>query len=352
MTKENWKFQQSVLEAGVSHTRAAMVAADHAGQLIATLSAALALERDVRLLQAVRVAGKLKPEEHFAIGQRGGPSLIVNGGKVSPHRRKPDGLPLVDTAAFARDGGPIAHVFRAALIETSASTDATELISSLYAPQLPLRRQIRKVLEWAPILEKAAYAAGAALCASLDDIRATVVSGRLDRENERGDLMVYWWQALAFGNLTLITTSPQARHWLVEMAEQFEWINWTPTFPLVRERSLWLAACAARSVAAFGEPVIEKYWKVLATAREAFTVFDALFGLVAIGLAHPGVAPAILIELKLRRRLLNEPKGIVPIAYDDAIGTLAGERKSEQKEVLDLAGIAWRPKSSRGLVTR
>jgi hypothetical protein len=37
------------------------------------------------------------------------------------------------------------------------------------------------------------------------------------------------------------------------MADQFVWEQWTPTFALVRERTIWLAARAARLAAAFGE---------------------------------------------------------------------------------------------------
>ena len=71
---------------------------------------------------------------------------------------------------------------------------------------------------------------------------------------------------------------------------QFDWINWTPTFTLLRERTVWLAACAARSAAAFGEPVVERYLSPLGRASHPFKIFDALFGLTAIALGNLGLS--------------------------------------------------------------
>ena len=69
--------------------------------------------------------------------------------------------------------------------------------------------------------------------------------------------------------------------WLNVMASQFSWTMWTPTFPLLRERTAWLAACAARPALAFGEPVIGRYLAALSKAEHPMKAFDALFGLVA-----------------------------------------------------------------------
>lgn len=59
------------------------------------------------------------------------------------------------------------------------------------------------------------------------------------------------------GQLALVASSNEARPWLADMANSFVWENWTPSFVLLRERTFWLAAIAARSAAAFGESVVE-----------------------------------------------------------------------------------------------
>ena len=49
-------------------------------------------------------------------------------------------------------------------------------------------------------------------------------------------------------------------------------------FPLMRERTVWLAACAGRSAVAFGEPAIGQYLATLSKAEHPMKAFDALFG--------------------------------------------------------------------------
>ncbi len=88
------------------------------------------------------------------------------------------------------------------------------------------------------------------------------------------------------GHLTLIASSREAQDWLSDMAHAFTWVNWTPSFALVRERTAWLAAAAARSAAAFGPAVAPHYFRALEDARHPTKVFDALLGLVAIACAH------------------------------------------------------------------
>jgi ferredoxin-NADP reductase len=60
-------------------------------------------------------------------------------------------------------------------------------------------------------------------------------------------------------HLTLLCSGSGATPWLSDMAKSFTWTNWTPTFPLVRERTVWLAAAAARSAIAFGAEVVDRY---------------------------------------------------------------------------------------------
>jgi hypothetical protein len=94
------------------------------------------------------------------------------------------------------------------------------------------------------------------------------------------------------------------------MAKRIQWVSWTPTFPLLRERTLWLAACAARSAIAFGIDVVEKYLRVVSHATHPVRVFDALYGLSAIALEDADAARTVLAELRslrdaLKRRYLE-----------------------------------------------
>src|SRR6202043_1893948 len=103
-----------------------------------------------------------------------------------------------------------------------------------------------------------------------------------------------WQLAQAVGQLTLLASSNEARPWLASMAKSFVWENWTPSFVLLRERTFWLAAIAARSAAAFGESVVEGYLRRLSQAKHPMMTFDALFGLTAIALANPSSKASIL----------------------------------------------------------
>jgi hypothetical protein len=62
--------------------------------------------------------------------------------------------------------------------------------------------------------------------------------------------------------------------------------NWTPSFPLVRERSLWLFAIGARAAAEFGPDVLENYATMLDRQTHPAKALDSLTGVVAIGLRH------------------------------------------------------------------
>lgn len=341
-----------------THTAAAEAAADWAGRLMGTLSTICAIRDDPQLRDVLRAAVGADGGGRFAIEEPGVPTwLMVDGPLVAALREKPVGLPCAGMAQLFDGVGPVSNALVEAVDRTSAFTTAADLMRSLYSPTLPDRGTMRLMLGWAPIIEQQAYAAGAALYASIDELRPRVIAaigaGEVPRESS---ILRYWWQMHALANLTIISADLRAQPWLTDMAEQFVWTNWTPTFPLVRERSAWLAACAARSAAAFGEPVVGKYLAALNKTSDPFKVFDALFGLVAIGIGKPAAAKPILAELHVQRRAIDGDisahADIVRMTYDDAIATLSGERTREQTETLEAAGLKWRPKSPHGLATR
>jgi hypothetical protein len=146
-------------------------------------------------------------------------------------------------------------------------------------------------------------------------------------------LHTYWQLVHALGQLTLLASSNEARPWLSSMATSFVWENWTPSFVLLRERTFWLAAIAARSAAAF------------------IMVFDALFGLTAIALANPSLKTPILTELNGLRNAnlaLTRDHAVYLISYESAVRVLSGP-PVEQREFRELH---WRGGSVKGMATR
>ncbi|GLR90541.1 hypothetical protein GCM10007857_72560 [Bradyrhizobium iriomotense] len=81
----------------------------------------------------------------------------------------------------------------------------------------------------------------------MDAIRYDILKSKMNEAR----LAQYWMAMHAMGNAILLSSAPEANPWLSDMAKRIQWVSWTPTFPLLRERTLWLAACAARSAIAF-----------------------------------------------------------------------------------------------------
>jgi hypothetical protein len=157
-------------------------------------------------------------------------------------------------------------------------------------------------------------------------------------------------------HLTLLASSRGAGPWLRDMAKSFTWTNWTPTFPLVRERSVWLAAGAARSAAVFGAEVMPLYLQALAAARHPMKVFDALFGLVAIACAEEGAFEPIVEGIVHRRRATRDhpmPGQIyADMAYQTAAESLRVWAEGSEPPAHILARLNWRADGRGSLATR
>jgi hypothetical protein len=165
------------------------------------------------------------------------------------------------------------------------------------------------------------------------------------------NMHTYWQLVHALGQLTLVASSNEARPWLASMANSFVWDNWTPSFVLLRERTFWLAAIAARSAAAFGESVVEDYLRRLSQAKHPMMVFDALFGLTAIALANPSSKAPILTALsglRVANLALARDHDVYLISYESAVRVLSG-RPVEQRVFRELH---WRTGSPKGMATR
>lgn len=269
---------------------AAEAAGADVAQLIATVSLALAAEGDAGLREALRQASDCPSDRPLILQLPGVPAALEIGpGALSRPLRvdRTSGAPQLEVLASADSE------LRARLAEGCAKTEpiARGLLMSFFLPgSLPSRTTFETVYRWGPLIEAPAYRFAARTSATLDAWRGAAL-----REAATGDLpsqsviSLYYPLVHSAAHLTLVGGDPGAGEWLADMARSFEWISWTPTFPLLRERTVWLAAAAAKSAAAFGPDVVDRYLGALAEARHAYKVFDALFGLASIALAHDRV---------------------------------------------------------------
>jgi len=284
--------------------------------------------------------------------------MLGNGPFVTVYRERLDGLANFDLDfALASDPG-LTETLRLAIARTSAMAEANKLLDPIWEMSaMPSREQFAALRQWSPLLEQMAYKCGARLSILLDLLRPQV------RKNLTGDaayadpqLHVYWSSLHIMAHLILFASEAEARPWLSDVASQFRWRTWTPTFPLLRERTVWLAACAARSAIAFGEPVVGKYLEALSAATHPMKAFDALFGLVAIALAHPAAAIPVLSELRSLRAIHVDHRtaysDYFELEYDDAIRTISRPELIKQDADVEIPGLGWRPQSQQGLATR
>ncbi|WP_295684125.1 hypothetical protein [uncultured Nevskia sp.] len=201
-----------------------------------------------------------------------------------------------------------------------------ELIRTLFRDD---RGAFRQLLEWAPLIEHSSYKLVARMSTALDQMRAAVHTAVRQKLPQVDELVtVYHRFVLALGRTTLLSTDSGSA-WLAGLAARFNWIRWTPSFPLIRERDMWSAAIAARSASRFGPLVIDAYLAAFRRSRHPMYALDSLIALVAIGLRHPGEREALLDSLDREMALLPSReilrRDIVEAAYGDARRAMLGE---------------------------
>jgi hypothetical protein len=273
--------------------------AEMAGQL----ASALALEDDAALRSWLRAEAGARPGEPLSIRLgpqevwavlKGPQTRLVRAAEPASHRVDLHQRLWQDKAALAR--------FETAQARTSAHRRAEEMLRPLLQRgQDPTRRLMASLQQRSALLEHTAYRFSTRCIHVLQDLRRDLlVLGTGDEAGARASLLTYWRLVLASGHLSVLAASPDARPWLVDMAGSFTWVDWTPSMPLVLERSLWFAAVGAKQAAAFGEAVVERYVRAMALAGQPLRVFDAALGLLAIGLDDPRLVPALQKELDLQ----------------------------------------------------
>jgi hypothetical protein len=323
-------------------------------EMVTQLAVAMAITRDARLRERLGEIASVDPGQEFLIGQPKNQSwLKVGGHGYTVDRKQQTGLSAIDLDAVLRTLPEFEQSLQDSMKRTHATRDAYNILETLFQPSpLQSRSNFLEVFKWAPLLEHMAYVAAMRILQVLDTLRSVV---RLELSGAPGigaaSLHIYWQLVHVLGQLTLVASNNEARPWLARMANSFVWESWTPSFVLLRERTFWLAAIAARSAAAFGESVVEGYLRRLSQAKHPMMVFDALFGLTAIALANPSSKAPILAELSGLRDdhlALTRDHNVYLIAYESAVRVLSGP-PVEQREFRELH---WRAGSPKGMATR
>jgi len=270
-------------------------------ELSELLAAALVLEgsEEVRL----RIGTMLGSPLYAVSLGHGGPYLVVKG----------------NAPCEALMGGPPPRVEKVVeLMELTTTPSFIETYRAAYEPALLAAkhamstlavgadgvsaRAFDEVARWAPILGVRAYRQSVLIQLALDQMRR-----RLLDAPSVPSLRRYWERVHLLSHLTLLGVLPEPRGWLSELAQSFSWQNWTPSFPLVRERMLRLAVRGAWASARFGASLAEPYLKTL-EAGPLLRAFDGVLGLVSIALLsrqecrpiHRAIAKAITRRRRAR----------------------------------------------------
>ena len=240
----------------------ALVARDRY-EMVKTLAIALAIESDRSLQVQLQKLARASDGQLFMVSQLRSHAWLKLGNDrgITVHRERVDGLKTVDLDVALRSNPSLTDALKLALSRTALAT-ARELLDPLWELDgMPSREQCAVLRWWWPLLEQLAYKSSTRILNLLDALRPEIIEHlTADTEGSELRLSAYWAALHDAAHLILLASEPEAQPWLTDMASQFRWTTWTPTFPLLRERTVWLAACAARSAVAFGEPVIGQYW--------------------------------------------------------------------------------------------
>lgn len=305
-------------------------------EMVTRLTVCLAVERDLELQRAIRrvancartapVCVMPSPSRAWLLLEENRPVRFVDDA--------PDGV-----RRFALNDLDAGHDLWREVFSAVARVRADERAWKLLAPIFnagasPTANQIAKLLRWAPVIEIFAYQCFTTATMLVDGMRRHLLTAPQSNTDRDGALVDYWITLHTMGHLLTIASSPAARPWLAEMASSFTWREWTPSFVLSRERTLWLMAAAAKSAVAFGESVLDRYLSKLSRSDHPVKAFDALLGLVAIGLDRSGIADAVLTEVeaigasKVQDRSWS---GVIGPMFNSAIETLR-EPQAAQKQ--------------------
>lgn len=326
-------------------------------ELVAAIAIALTLEQDARLRRDLRRSANCPDDQPLVLELPVGSACVqlLPDGTMSPVRMG-DVRPISTLEELFVQHPSIRKRIEEAGARVSEAARAT-VLPVLFPGYLPSRDEYQRLARWTPLIERLAYRFCARAWGELDSWRITA--------QEEAAANVIWGETVleryyalthTVAHLTLLCSDRGARTWLAEMAQSFAWTNWTPTFPLVRERTVWLAAAAARSAGAFGSSVIDRYLDALSRARHVVKIFDALFGLVAIAHCDESETERIASQISFEWRASADRDlvggELVDIAFRSADSAL---RRRQDVTAIDTAlvrRLSWEPDSQNGLSTR
>jgi hypothetical protein len=349
---------QSRTEAATASGHAADIA-----EIILIVTIAQAIEADAELRAALRRAAGCPPDQSLVVQLPNVPAALEISGVLEigaddvlrPLRtREKAGTPQFETLV-AENAELKARV---AKVGAQAELTAQALFNDFLLPgSLPSRATFEAVFRWSPLIEGSAYRFAARATSTLDEWRSAAKS-----EVERGIsapetvIALYYPLSYTMAHFSMLSSERGAAAWLADMALSFEWINWTPTFALLRERTVWLAAAAAKSAAAFGPDVIDRYLSVVAGSRHAYKLFDALFGLAAIALAHDHILDPITKAISAAQEASSSRiiagADLAPSMFRSVLGALRRWRDDRSADPVALRRLGWDAGASIGLATR
>lgn len=290
-------------------------------QMEDALASVLALKRDTM------IQSRLRPTNHkgpFVVSLPGHRTWIELGGSNHGafHRAAPIGMLEVQLEELIKTDPRVSDELRKAAQRSSALQSAQRIIRAFLDPAvLPDRAAAMRLLRWSSVVEIIAYRVASRATAVLDSIRpAILVRGLADDPIAHAIRRRYWLVTSLMARCILIGADRGASGWLNDMGHSFTWVSWTPSRILVRERSLWLTAIGARSAASFGSAVVDRYSDRLERVRHPVDVFDALVGLVGIGLAESAARDDIARRLAKYQESIPSRDLILPRFANAALG--------------------------------
>lgn len=250
-----------------------------------SIALGLALGQMKALVADLRAFGDAQAQEAVTLtgGSGGGLSLSPNG-TVSPVF-DPSGPGLTYDQIRARSPQLMDRLVTACQMRETVAFAALKPLFD--HTSLPTRQAFESVARWAPLIAKPAYRMATRSISMLDTLRDDALRATPGPTDPKPTaLSIYYGVLLTSAHLILLASPPGGQPWMADMARTFTWVNWTPSFSLLRERTLWLAAASIRAAAAFGPGVIDPYVEKLSRGGHPVSLCDALAGLVAVACSY------------------------------------------------------------------
>ena len=324
-----------------SHNFGPIIAAYGSDDLVRmadTLAIGLAIEMEPTTWEGIRTAGESARPVVLKIPDVPVAIEIDPSGRLRPLRQH--GFPVGEEIdKHMTSAGLRSRLHR---LRAKSRDIAFDLLAPLTLPgRFPSRTEFQSVCRWAPLIEVLAYALATRYLAALEDLRERA-RAEANTTFSAGECN-YCATAHTMAHFVLMS-SDAPEYWLAEAAKSSTLHGWTPSLGFTRARTIWLAAAGAKSAAAFGPTALECYLRMLVTARHAFRIFDALFGLTAIALSHDHVREEVLQAVMHHAQMVSDRSvddiDCVTLAFRSAIEVLKW-RPGGHSPVAALDRLGW-----------